>query len=51
MAAFWDVVPCVVVEIYRRFRGAYCLYCQGDEIIRQHGAIFQKAAMFILAPP
>jgi hypothetical protein len=28
---FWDVAPCSLVEIYRRFRGAYCLYHQGDD--------------------
>jgi hypothetical protein len=22
---FWDVAPCSLVEVYRRFRGAYCL--------------------------
>jgi hypothetical protein len=26
MTVFWDVAPCSLVEIYRRFRGAYCLY-------------------------
>jgi hypothetical protein len=25
MTAFWDIVPCSLVEVYRRFRGAYCL--------------------------
>jgi hypothetical protein len=23
MTAFWNIVPCSLVEIYRRFRGAY----------------------------
>jgi hypothetical protein len=27
---FWDVTPCSHVEVYRRFRGAYCLHHQGD---------------------
>jgi hypothetical protein len=22
---FWDTEPCSLVEVYRRFRGAYCL--------------------------
>jgi hypothetical protein len=22
---FWDVAPCSLIEVYRRFRGAYCL--------------------------
>jgi hypothetical protein len=25
-AVFWDVAPCSLVEIDRRFRGAYCLH-------------------------
>jgi hypothetical protein len=24
MAVFWDVAPCGLVEVYRRFRGACC---------------------------
>jgi len=27
--AFWDIAPCSVVVVDRRFRGAYCLYYQG----------------------
>jgi hypothetical protein len=30
MNVFWDVAPCSVVEIDRRFRGAYCLHYQGS---------------------
>jgi hypothetical protein len=26
MAVFWDVVPCGVVDIDRRFGGVYCLH-------------------------
>jgi hypothetical protein len=29
MFVFWDVAPCSLVEIDRRFRGAYCLHNQG----------------------
>jgi hypothetical protein len=29
---FWDVAPCSHVEVDRRFRGAYCLHHQGDEL-------------------
>jgi hypothetical protein len=25
MAVFWDVAPCSLIEVYRRFRRAYCL--------------------------
>jgi hypothetical protein len=31
MTVFWDVVPYSLIEIYRRFRGAYCLHHQGDD--------------------
>jgi hypothetical protein len=31
MAVFWDIAPCSLVEVYRRFRGAFCLHHQGDE--------------------
>jgi len=23
---FWDVLPCSQIDVYRRFRGAYCLH-------------------------
>jgi hypothetical protein len=29
ISVFWVVVPCSLVEIYRRFRGACCLHYQG----------------------
>jgi hypothetical protein len=28
LTAFWDIPPCSLVEIDRRFRGAYCLHHQ-----------------------
>jgi hypothetical protein len=30
MAAFWDIAPCRLVRIDRRFRGAYFIQHQGD---------------------
>jgi hypothetical protein len=30
MTVFWIVVPCSLVEVYRRFRGACCLHHQVD---------------------
>jgi hypothetical protein len=30
MAVFWDVAPCNLVDIDRRFRETYCLHHQGD---------------------
>jgi hypothetical protein len=29
VTVFWDVTPCSLVEVYRRFRGACCLHHQG----------------------
>jgi hypothetical protein len=31
MAAFWVVVPCCLVDVYRRFSGSCCLRHQGDD--------------------
>jgi hypothetical protein len=33
MTAFWDVAPCSLVENDRCFRGTYCSYHQGDEML------------------
>jgi hypothetical protein len=30
MAVFWDIAPCSLAEVYRRFRGACCRHHQGD---------------------
>jgi hypothetical protein len=30
---FWNVAPCSLVEVYRRFRGACCLRHQGMRVI------------------
>jgi hypothetical protein len=32
MAVFWVVVPCSLVDVYRRFRDTCCLHHQGDEL-------------------
>jgi hypothetical protein len=44
MTAFWDIAPCSLVEVDRRFRCAYCLHHQGD--VRLHGAVSQKGGLF-----
>jgi hypothetical protein len=31
IAHFWDTEACSLTEVDRRFRGAHCLHCQGDE--------------------
>jgi hypothetical protein len=33
MAIFWVVALCSLVEVYRRFRGAFCLHHQGDKLL------------------
>jgi hypothetical protein len=35
LAVFWVVVLCSLVEVYRRFRGAYCLH-RPDDVGRKH---------------
>jgi hypothetical protein len=30
ISVFWNVAPCILVEIDRSFRGAYCLHCHDD---------------------
>jgi hypothetical protein len=30
MTAFRDIASCSLVEVYRRFRGVYCLHYEGD---------------------
>jgi hypothetical protein len=50
--AFWVVAPCSLVGLDRRFRGAYCLHNQGDDIHRStptrlNGATSQKTIIFI----
>jgi hypothetical protein len=44
MAVFWDVAPCSLIDIDRRFRGAYCHHHQG---LILHGATSQKTVIFI----
>jgi hypothetical protein len=33
LTVFWDVALCSLVEVYRRFRGAYSLHHQGVALI------------------
>jgi hypothetical protein len=43
MTAFWNIALCSLVEVDRRFKGAYCLHHQDD-----NGAISQNAVIFII---
>jgi hypothetical protein len=40
MTVFWDVTPCSLVQVYRRFRGICCLHHQGVLLI----ALMMEAA-------
>jgi hypothetical protein len=51
MTVLWNISRCSLLDIDRRFRGAYCLHKQVPEMlvnIRLHGLTFQKTAIFIL---
>jgi hypothetical protein len=46
MAVCWVVAPYNLVDVYRRFRGAYCLHRQGDlykTTISQKPVILKKS--------
>jgi hypothetical protein len=61
LTVFWDVAPCSLVDIYRRFRGACCPHPSPDWWRQQaplkhwsissrlHGSISQKTVIFIFA--
>jgi hypothetical protein len=36
MRTFWDVSPCCIVGVDRRFRGVYCLHNQSDKSWRHY---------------
>jgi hypothetical protein len=39
MTVFWDVAPCGLVEVNRRFRGGYCLHHQGNLMIEAASSV------------
>jgi hypothetical protein len=45
---FWDVAPCSLSEIDRRFEGAYCTDNGCSKLPRSHGATSKKTDIFIL---
>jgi hypothetical protein len=47
MAVFWGVAPCSVVEVYRRYRGIFCLHHHGDSP-RLYGATPQETVGMLL---
>jgi hypothetical protein len=46
MRAFWNIAPCSLVEVDRRFRGAYCLV---DKCIRKYLNVVSICIMKIQA--
>jgi hypothetical protein len=38
VTVLWDVAPCSLVEIERRFTGAYCFHQQGGQFLRDYTA-------------
>jgi hypothetical protein len=42
MTAFWNMMPCSIVEVDRHFRGVYCLHHQ--DIISEMSVYFYKTA-------
>jgi hypothetical protein len=53
ISAFWDISPCNLVVVYRRFRSAYCLHHQPlkrrSTSTRLLGSTTQRAVIFRLA--
>jgi hypothetical protein len=41
-AVFWVDALCNMVEVYRRFRGAYCIQHRGDEKWRQQAPLERR---------
>jgi hypothetical protein len=51
MTAFWNIPPCSLVEVDRRFGGAYCLHHQGDHGRDRMGTCHDRLLLkFIYSP-
>jgi hypothetical protein len=47
MAVFWDVAPCSLVEVYRRFRDACCLHYQSEiALMMEAASTFETSVNF-----
>jgi hypothetical protein len=47
MTVFWDVGPCSLVEIDRRFRGSYCLHHYGDRTSEKFASFYETTLHII----
>jgi hypothetical protein len=42
MIAFWDIAPCILFVVDRRFRGVYCLYHQNKAVRTSEKSFYYK---------
>jgi hypothetical protein len=47
ITAFWDIAPCSLVEVDRRFRGAYGLYDQVSDHYPDDGVSISETSIFL----
>jgi hypothetical protein len=47
ITAFWDIAPCSLVEVHRRFRGAYGLYHQVSDHHPDDGVSISETPIFL----
>jgi hypothetical protein len=45
-AVSWIVAPCILVEIYRRFKGACCLHLQGSNLKMEAASTSETSVNF-----
>jgi hypothetical protein len=48
MTAFWNIVPCSLVEVDRRFRGAYCFHHQENDEHTTHLRNFNEITWYYI---
>jgi hypothetical protein len=46
ITVFLVAAPCILVEVYRRFRDAYCLHHQGDEYMIEAASTSETSVNF-----
>jgi hypothetical protein len=51
MAVFWVVVPCSLVEVYKRFRGPCCLHYQGRRQPSSHSPPWEPQILLNISNP
>jgi hypothetical protein len=46
MIAFWDIAPCILFVVDRRFRGVYCLYHQNKAVRTSEKSFYYKETIY-----